>query len=105
MLQAIEESGRAGAIAVVTTDLFPQLVPLIRSGRVLATVHQRPVTQGRIAFQALQQFLVEDKCPLPNIRVPPHIVMNSNLDLFLERLAVEEEAPDAGVVPLWSATA
>ena len=103
VLQAIGESGRAGAIAVVTTDLFPQLVPLIRTGRVLATVHQRPVTQGRIAFQALQQFLVEDKCPLPNIRVAPHIVMNSNLDLFLERLAVEEEALDAG--PLWSATA
>jgi len=105
VLQAIEESGRAGEIGVVTTDLFPQLVPLIRSGRVLATVHQRPVTQGRIAFQALQQFLVEDKCPVPSIRVAPHIVMNSNLDLFLERLSVEEESLDAGLGPLWSVTA
>ena len=80
-----------GQIAVITTDLFPALVPLIRSGRVLATVHQRPFTQGRLAFEALYQFLVEGKCPLPRIRVAPHIVMNSNLDLFLERMTAEEE--------------
>ena len=91
VLKAIEESTRAGQIAVITTDLFPALVPLIRSGRVLATVHQRPFTQGRLAFEALYQFLVEGKCPLPRIRVAPHIVMNSNLDLFLERITAEEE--------------
>ena len=82
------------------------LVPLIRSGRVLATIHQRPLTQGRMAFQALYKFLVEGQCPLPRIRVAPHIVMNSNLDLFLERMAPEAEEqgqdgsdktdPDAG---------
>jgi LacI family transcriptional regulator len=99
VLQAIEESGRAGRIAVITTDLFPSLVPLIRSGRILATIHQRPLTQGRLAFQALYQFLVEGKCPLPRIRVAPHIVMNSNLDLFLEQCALETE--DADGEPIW----
>jgi LacI family transcriptional regulator len=93
VLQAIEEAGLGRKLAVITTDLFPLLVPLIRSGRVLATVHQRPLTQGRMAFQALHQFLIEGKCPPPRIRVAPHIVMNSNLDLFLERLPrdVEEQ--------------
>jgi LacI family transcriptional regulator len=102
VLQAIEESGLAGRIAVITTDLFPALVPLIRSGRILATIHQRPLTQGRLAFQALRRFLVEGQCPLPRIRVAPHIVMNSNLDLFLEQLAVEnEEQGDSSVEPIW----
>jgi LacI family transcriptional regulator len=91
VLQAIEEAGLGGKLAVITTDLFPALVPLIRSGRVLATINQRPLTQGRMAFQALHQFLIEGKCPLPRIRVAPHIVMNSNLDLFLERLPRDVE--------------
>jgi LacI family transcriptional regulator len=95
VLQAIEEAGLAGKLAVITTDLFPALVPLIRSGRVLATVHQRPLTQGRMAFQALHQFLIEGKCPLPRIRVAPHIVMNSNLDLFLERLPREVDEQES----------
>jgi LacI family transcriptional regulator len=69
---------------------LPQLVPLIRSGMVVATVHQRPLSQGRLSFNALQQFLIEGKCPLPKIRIAPHIVMSSNLDLFIERLALEE---------------
>ena len=103
VLQAIEESGLAGSIRVITTDLFPALVPLIRSGRVLATIHQRPETQGRLAFQALYQFLVEGQCPLPRIRVAPHIVMNSNLELFLERMAVEgEDQADVSGEPIWN---
>jgi LacI family transcriptional regulator len=102
VLQAIEEAGLGGQLAVITTDLFPALVPLIRSGRVLATVNQRPLTQGRLAFQALHQFLIEGKCPLPRIRVAPHIVMNSNLDLFLERLPREVEEQESMAEPrIW----
>lgn len=102
-LQAIEESGIADRITVITTDLFPALVPLIRSGRVLATIYQRPMTQGRLAFQALRQFLVEGQCPLSKIRVVPHIVMCSNLDLFLERIAFDtEEQSEVSGEPIWT---
>jgi LacI family transcriptional regulator len=94
VLQAITESGLQGRITVITTDLFSALVPLIRSGMVVATVHQRPLTQGRLAFRALQQFLIEGKCPLPKTRIAPHIVMSSNLDLFVERLALAEQEAD-----------
>jgi LacI family transcriptional regulator len=86
VLRAAQELGLSGRITVVTTDLFPALVPFIRSGQVLATIHQRPVTQGRRAFEALHQFLVEGKCPPARITLAPHIVMRSNLDLFLQRL-------------------
>jgi LacI family transcriptional regulator len=105
-LQAIEESGLASRIAVITTDLFPALVPLIRSGRVLATIYQRPMTQGRLAFQALHQFLIEGQCPMPRIRVAPHIVMSSNLDLFLERMALDaEEQSEVRGEPIWTSRA
>ncbi len=45
-----------------------------------------PLSQGRVALQALYQFLVDGTCPPPRIKVVPHVVMRSNLDLFLERL-------------------
>lgn len=85
VLQAIEDSGRAKEISIITSDLFPELVPLIRQGKILATLHQRPLTQGRLAYQALYQFLIEGKCPPSKIRIAPHFVMRSNLDLFLEQ--------------------
>jgi LacI family transcriptional regulator len=86
VLRALDESGVLDRIAVMTTDLFPALVPLIRSGRLLGTVYQRPREQGRMAFQALYKFLVEGTCPQVRHRLPPHIILRSNLELFLEML-------------------
>ena len=86
VLRALDESGRLERIAVITTDLFPALVPLIRSGRILGTLYQRPRAQGRMAFQALYKFLVEGTCPQVRHRLPPHIILRSNLEVFLEML-------------------
>jgi LacI family transcriptional regulator len=86
VVRALEESGRLEDMAVITTDLFPALVPLIRAGKVTGTVYQRPRAQGRLAFQALYQFLVEGRCPPLRHRLPPHIILRSNLDVFLEML-------------------
>lgn len=86
VVRALEDSGRLADVAVITTDLFPALVPLIRAGKVIGTVYQRPRAQGRLAFQALYQFLVEGRCPPLRQRLPPHIILRSNLDVFLEML-------------------
>jgi LacI family transcriptional regulator len=88
VLGAIEELGRKRDLTVVTTDLFPELVSWIREGTVVATVYQRPISQGRLALQALYQFLADGTCPQPRIKVVPHVVMRSNLDLFLERTSL-----------------
>ena len=91
VLRAVEEAGRLPGLTIVTTDLFPELVKWIRAGKVMATVYQRPLSQGRLALQALYQFLADGTCPPPRIKVVPHVVMRSNLDLFLERLPVDLE--------------
>ncbi len=91
VLRAVERLKRWGDLVIITTDLFPELVPWIRAGRVAATVYQRPLSQGRLALQALYQFLVDKTSPPPRIKVVPHVVMRSNLDLFLERLKVDLE--------------
>jgi len=91
VLHAAEEAGRLSSLIVVTTDLFPELVEWIRAGKVAATVYQRPVNQGRLALQALYQFLLHGTRPASRLRVVPHLVMRSNLELFLERLPVGAE--------------
>ena len=86
MLRAIEEVGLAGRATVITSDLFPALEPFIQSGRVAATMYQRPSMQGQLAFKALYTFLVDGVRPRPVIRMAPHIVMKANLKLFMDRL-------------------
>jgi LacI family transcriptional regulator len=96
VLRAAEQEGRLSGLTVVTTDLFPELVEWIRAGKVAATVYQRPLSQGRLALQALYQFLLNGTRPPSRLRVVPHLVMRSNLELFLERLNVDLEAVPTG---------
>ena len=86
VLKAIEDAGLASRATVITSDLFPALGPFIESGRVAATMYQRPSMQGQLAFQALYKFLVDGVRPRPVIRLAPHIVMKGNLKLFMDRL-------------------
>jgi LacI family transcriptional regulator len=105
VVDVLQEAGRLGRIPVITTDLFPALAPLIRQGKVLATVYQRPKTQGRMAFQALHQFLVQGTCPALRHRLPPHIVLRSNLDLFLEMLPADRDDAASETQGFWQAAA
>jgi LacI family transcriptional regulator len=98
VLRAAEQEGRLPGLIVVTTDLFPELVERIRTGTIAATVYQRPLSQGRMALEALYQFLLNGACPSARMHVVPHLVMRSNLDLFLERLPVDLEASPASAV-------
>ena len=87
VLRAIDENGMCGRVKLITTDLFPELVPFIESGKILATLYQRPFTQGKLAFETLCRFLVEGIQPEPITRLAPHIILRSNLHLFLGRLS------------------
>ena len=85
VLRAIEDVGLAGRATVITSDLFPALTPLIESGRVAATMYQRPAIQGQLASGRSTGSSWRVR-PRPVIRMAPHIVMKSNLKLFMDRL-------------------
>src|SRR5271155_1861730 len=55
VIEAARDAGILPRLAIITTDLFPALVEHIRSGNVLATIYQRPFTQGRMAFRVLHE--------------------------------------------------
>ena len=89
VINAMTDAGLLNKITIITTDLFPGLVPQIRSGAVVATIYQRPRTQGRMAFRVLHEFLAEGQCPSYQLTLAPHLVMRGNLDFFLERQSNE----------------
>jgi LacI family transcriptional regulator len=86
-------------VTFITTDLFPALVPEIRSDAVAATIYQRPRTQGRMAFRVLHEFLSEGECPNFPITLAPHLVMRGNLDFFLQRQCLETESQKILTLP------
>jgi len=89
VLNAARDAGLLNQLTIITTDLFPALVPQIRSAAVSATIYQRPRTQGRMAFRVLHEFLAEGECPSYQVSLAPHLVMRGNLDFFLERQSGE----------------
>ena len=89
VINAARDAGVLRRLTIITTDLFPALVPHIRSGDVSATIYQRPRTQGRMAFRVLHEFLAEGQRPSSQVSLAPHLVMRGNLDFFLDRQSGE----------------
>lgn len=98
VLRAAAYDGRLATLAVVATDLSPEIVPWIRSGKVAATIYQRPLTQGHTVLRLLYQY-VQAKAlpPSPRHAVAPYAVMHSNLAPVLQRLAIARAS--AGSLP------
>jgi LacI family transcriptional regulator len=87
VLRALEEKNLLGKVQVIATDLFPELVPYIESGKILATLYQRPFAQGKTALELLLRYLLDGVTPEPCTRLAPHIILRSNLALFAYYLA------------------
>lgn len=86
VLRALDDQGALDDILVVATDLFSELVPYLESGRVLATLYQRPSAQGRAAVEALVHYVLQGPTQNPITRFAPHIILRSNLPLFLDHV-------------------
>ena len=94
VLKALRERRLLGKVQVVTTDLFPAIVPLIESGHILATLYQRPYAQARVAFEIMTRHLLDGVKPRSITKLAPHIILRSNLHLFTDYMH-EVEEPNA----------
>ena len=99
--RAVHEAGRDD-VRLITTDLFPQMVPFFESGIIGASIYQDPYTLGQSAVRLLVDHLV-DKVPIRDANyLNPGIVLRSNLGLFREiRMPQTERAetvPTASVI-------
>jgi LacI family transcriptional regulator len=89
VLKAACDAKALDRLTIITTDLFPDLVPYIRSGAVAATIYQRPRAQGQMALRLLHEFLAEGGRRSNQVSLAPHLVMRGNLDFFLSRQSQE----------------
>ncbi len=79
--QAIKDCGMAGKIAVVSFDLMPFNIQMVREGVIFATIGQQPEYQAEKALDLLVDFLGMGICParkyfysVPEIRVRSNFV-------------------------------
>lgn len=91
VLRALEEKHLLDRVQVITTDLFPELVSYLESGKVLATLYQRPFMQGRTALEILLHYVLNGVKPKPIQRLAPHIILRSNLSLFMSGMNTPAE--------------
>jgi LacI family transcriptional regulator len=96
VLSAATDANLLDKLTIITTDLFPALVPHIRSGAVVTTIYQRPRAQGQMALRMLHEFLAEGGRQSHKLSLAPHLVMRGNLDFFLDRQLQESTKEKAG---------
>lgn len=95
VLRALQELQLLGKVQVITTDLFRELVPLIESSKVLATLYQRPYTPGKLAFENLIAHVLQDGKTQNVVRLAPHIVLRANLSLFASQVSKSDDEIEA----------
>lgn len=82
--QALQDHGCAGKIQLITTDLFPEMVPHLQYGTIRASIYQDPYLQGQQAVRMLTDHLLNQiTIPKTNF-LNPGIVLKTNLHLFRE---------------------
>jgi LacI family transcriptional regulator len=71
-------------IALIATDLFPEMVPHLLQGMIRASIYQNPYLQGQTAMRILlDHFLNRAAIPAAS-NISPSLVLRSNLHLFRE---------------------
>ncbi len=82
ILRYLEENGLGGRIAVIASDVFPELSAFMRKGIVNATIYQDPYRQGKRAFEGLFEYIASGIKPNSFVMTPPQIVLTSNLSVY-----------------------
>jgi len=89
ILKYLDDHGLGSRVAVIASDVFPELSAYMRKGIVNATIYQDPYGQGRRAFEGLFYHISEGRTLNSIIMSDPQIVLRSNLSAY-ERWNREE---------------
>lgn len=82
--RALRDHRRVGEIQLITTDLFPEMVPYLKRGTIRASIYQDPYLQGQKAVRLLVDYLLHGTA-IPRVSyLNPGIVLRTNLHLFRE---------------------
>lgn len=98
VIGALKSRNLLGKVVLITTDVFPQMIPYLRSGHITASLYQRPRVQGELALRTMYSMLREGAKSPGDVMLQPHVVMRTNLEYFLSEV---EHAPDAMTVSVF----
>jgi len=82
--RALEDHGRAGDVQLITTDLFPEMVPYLKQGTIRASIYQDPYLQGQRSMRLLVDYLLTGAEISSSNYLNPGIVLKTNVHLFRE---------------------
>lgn len=85
--RALQQDAGEHEIQMITTDLFPEMLPHFERGTIGASIYQDPYLQGQTAVRLLVDFLANGAAIPPACYLNPAIVLRSNLHLFRESRA------------------
>jgi LacI family transcriptional regulator len=97
--EALAEKGKAGAVRLITSDIFNENIPYIENGTIYATIYQNPFRQGHKAIFALYHYIASNRRYTDPEYVKPELVMCSNLSFYTQSERKEGASKDAGVRP------
>lgn len=80
--KSVADSGKAGQIYLIGTDLLTENVPYIEDGTMQAVIYQDPYMQGYKAVQILYDTITTGRQYGPNDYVKPDIVTKHNIHYF-----------------------
>ena len=92
VIGALKSRDLLGKVALITTDIFPQLIPHLRSGNITATLYQRPRVQGELALRTMYAMLRDGRNSWNGVMLQPHVVMRTNLEYFRKEREHSEES-------------
>ncbi len=95
---AVREHKRTD-VRLITTDLFPQMVPYFESGIIGASIYQDPYTQGQTALKVLVDHVIEKVPIAPRNNLNPGVVLQSNLHFFREVHLARVETLEPATTP------
>jgi LacI family transcriptional regulator len=81
---ALTARGVAGKLALITSDIFPEMVSYFENRTIAASIYQRPYVQGQTAIRLIVNHVLRSRPLPPTHHVNPAIVLRSNLNLFRE---------------------
>ena len=82
--RALRKHNAESRIALITTDVFPQMVPHILQGTIRASIYQNPYLQGQTAMRLLLDHLMNGAAIPVSSPISPALVLRSNLHVFRE---------------------
>ncbi|MDR1570516.1 MAG: substrate-binding domain-containing protein [Oscillospiraceae bacterium] len=98
MCGAVKQSGKAGGIYTIGSDIFSESIRYMREGVLKATLHTRPIAMARQALQVLVAYLAQGGLLREDtIYIDPIIIMPGNLDFYSSACPQREETEEDGV--------